>query len=116
MGFLNHYKNNFLIAIITIIIFIMALFFIDFDNKGKENSQREIDFRIAYSGIVTEKKIDKYQHNWPLLILNKNIKQYLPLRLYNKIEVGDSIVKNTSSFEVKIYRNNKLKQVISYSK
>jgi len=81
--------------------------------KSPLDSQKDIDFKIFYEGIVSEKQMDKWQHNWPLILLDNKTKVYLPIRLYDKAIKGDSVVKKKSSFEFIIYRDGK-KETYSY--
>ena len=62
-----------------------------------------------FNGIVTNKFINKKEHNYKTLILDgkRTIWMNWDLSgLYEFIQTNDSIIKNKGSYEVKLYRNS----------
>lgn len=104
MGFLNYNKVKY--GLITLIVFYL-IFKLQKDNdKTTEEVQYEIDFEKSFEGLVSDKYLDKSEHNWPLIVLDKNQKEYIPQHIYGVLLKGDYIFKRKSSNQVSIYKSN----------
>ncbi len=82
----------------------------DFYKNALENRKEE-----SYSGIVIEKYIDSSQHCTPMLKFTQNLSVSLENSFWDKVEIGDSIVKTKGQAYINLYKNNKLKQVFDYN-
>jgi len=69
---------------------------------------------IIFNGIVNDKIIDKKRHNYKTIILSvKYTLQKIILDsdksgFYDYIKKGDSIIKESGSFEMKVFRNSEI--------
>ena len=58
-----------------------------------QQQQQQLNLKLNYNGIVTDKFIDKFEHSWPVIVLKNEKKIYVPENIYNKIKIKDSIFK-----------------------
>ncbi|MBA6155846.1 hypothetical protein H3Z83_04820 [Tenacibaculum sp. S7007] len=68
---------------------------------------------VSYSGIIISKKIDKLfgepTHRTPRIItLNSNYERSVLPSIYDRLKIGDSIIKNKGSDSVYYYRNKRV--------
>ncbi|AWH86377.1 hypothetical protein HYN59_15230 [Flavobacterium album] len=114
MGFLNQNKYKLLIAvtIISIMFFLAKRLHVNdnFYNRMFEDRKNE-----HYSGIIEKKYIDNEEHNIPQLKLKDTILS-METEFWNKLSVGDSIVKIKGEDYISVFSNKKLKIVLDYSK
>ncbi len=103
---------------IWIITSVLGLFVIIFWLSHKIQSPKEaiesaIDtYRIEeYKGIITDKFIDKNEHNFKKVFIKENNRQRIILfdieasGVYNYFEIGDSLIKNRGSLQIRVLRN-----------
>ena len=98
-------------GILGIIGFILTLIFILSQPSNNEIclQQYEKERKKTYAGFVTDKFIDKEEHNYKTLILNKQQTIWMNWDvsgLYEFIEVNDSLSKDSGSYELKVYRDS----------
>jgi hypothetical protein len=64
---------------------------------------------IYYNGVVTKKFINSEEHNYKTVLLNNGQELWMNWDLsglYEFIEINDSIMKNSGSYAVKVYRDS----------
>lgn len=88
----------------------VVIFFISQPSSEKICIQQyEKEKSVYYDGIVTNKYIDSTEHNYRTIILSNHKSLWMDWDesgLYEFIEVNDSIVKDTGSYEVRLYRDS----------
>lgn len=75
-------------------------------NQDIKQQQLEINLNHSYNGIIKNKFIDKFEHNWPVIVLKNNQNIYIPDNIYQKVEIKDSIIKVKNNLQVKIFRDS----------
>jgi len=70
------------------------------------------NYRVEeYKGVITNKFIDKKEHNLKKVFIRENNKQRLILfdietsGVYSYFEIGDSLIKNRGSLQIRVIRN-----------
>ncbi len=64
---------------------------------------------VFYNGVVTNKYLDSLEHNYKTIILNNHKTLWMnwdESGLYEFVQPFDSIVKNSGSYEVKLFRDS----------
>ncbi|WP_289659940.1 hypothetical protein [Flavobacterium panacagri] len=110
-------KENIFKLLIFIVLFIMMLIWAKYLSGSKDFYKNALENRKeeSYSGIVIEKYIDSSQHCTPMLKFTQNLSVSLENSFWDKVEIGDSIVKTKGQAYINLYKNNKLKQVFDYN-
>lgn len=114
MGFLNQNKYR----LLAVIIIFLIIFFIGKRLEiGKDLHARMLEQRIeeSYSGFVKKKYIDSTEHNVPKLLISDTIIA-LDTEFWNKIAIGDSIVKLHGKPYITVYKAGGRKLVLDYTK
>ncbi|CAM1360802.1 conserved hypothetical protein [Tenacibaculum sediminilitoris] len=99
-----------------LIISVIAFYF----KTNSLNHKRKIYYKaksISYSGVIIRKRIDKdfgdIGYRTPRIItLNSNYERGVLPNLFDKLKIGDSVVKKQGSDSVYYYRNNKILQIV----
>lgn len=110
MGFL---KKTVPIFVILIVFFVFRNFLLD-RRENVMSRNMEIYFEVSYKGLITDKFIDEFEHNKPYIKF-KNSKQEIPKNIYDKLIINDSVVKNSNTFKITVYRMNNEVIILSYS-
>lgn len=103
------YTDNIaIISIIKALIFFFVLFFWFKVGDSGENLKKsyEMDVNEYYNSIVIEKGLDKSNRNTPYFILNNKSKSHIDQLLFQKIEVGDTLLKRSGQSILKIIRKD----------
>lgn len=72
---------------------------------------------ISYSGVIIRKRIDKdfgdIGYRTPRIItLNSNFERNVLPNLFDRLKIGDSVIKKKGSDSVYYYRDNKVLQIV----
>ena len=106
MGF---FKKIYRITFFMIIIQLILIFYVFNDNTFDiQKQQQQLNLKLNYNGIVTDKFIDKFEHSWPVIVLKNEKKIYVPENIYNKIKIKDSIFKKKESLVLMVLRGSQL--------
>ncbi|PAM92260.1 hypothetical protein B4N84_25995 [Flavobacterium sp. IR1] len=89
---------------IVIIIFIVVLVFISFFQESAEKINYKTELNQNYKGIVLNKYIDSSDHSICKLKLKTGKIINVWDNCYEKVNIGDSIVKKKGSFNFFIYK------------
>lgn len=93
--------------VIMIGVIILSVVLLNVLDSHSNCSYQKKKLRISYSGIVTNKLLDKKNHMTRTLILNNTYKIIFNREksgFYEFINVGDSISKKTGEFNIEVYR------------
>lgn len=101
-----------LLLLVVIIVFCANYFSVNRSFYQRMLEQRK---KESYSGVVSEKYIDKSEHSTPMLKFTNNKVISLENSFWDLVEVGDSIVKIKNQVQIKVYRNNNVIQVFDYT-
>ncbi|MGQ2981930.1 hypothetical protein [Flavobacterium sp.] len=85
----------------------LGLFFLVFLMPTQEKTRNYVKEEVtkeSYNGIVIKKYIDKSNHATPTVILKDGRELSFIGNIYDKINVGDSIVKFSGDIKMFIYR------------
>ncbi len=111
-------RRSVLIMIFLVLALLAYILFniFDFEKNGIEKSQIILkeNFQKEYRGIIKAKYLDNKNHNFETLELelsNDTNYKWIPYgkesyKLYNFIEIGDSIIKENWGYTFKIKREN----------
>ena len=114
MKLTSNHKLNIVIFTSFVIIFLYFTFWYPLDKRMRDHY-----LSIHYSGIVTDKFIDKSNHSYRIIILEKDVRVSLPpteYNLFNVIEIGDSMFKEKESLIGKIMKNDSSTILIPYER
>lgn len=100
----NKYQKYWNAGIFIFIIMIVAIYLLESRNITQEIYNDELNSK--YSGKIIKKYIDKYEHNQPILVTQKDSLIFVFRECYEKVSIGDSIVKNKGNFEFLIYKSS----------
>lgn len=96
-------------------------FYFQIKKQGTCQDAEKMELNVEYNGIMLKKYIDKSNHLFEIIeIGNKNRIQKIMLDwdesgMYEFVEIGDSIVKELNTLEVKVFRKNaKTTFIINY--
>lgn len=101
------------------IVILILVFLFGMDHCFKEWQGK----KLSYQGIVTRKYQDSTNHNYYTIELNESDKHYLvdfgsrieSKKVYNKISIGDSVLKRKVSDKLKVFTTEGEKKfVIDY--
>jgi len=114
MGFLK--ENIFKLILLTIGV-VVLLFASNYFTVNKKFYERMMEERIEryYSGIVIAKYIDESDHSTPKLKLTNNSVISLENTFWNKVEIGDSIVKIKKQRLITLYKKNNQIVIFDYN-
>lgn len=105
-------KKLWLVLMPILIITVIALSYKTDSSKQKKRIYFQAK-EISYSGIIISKKIDKLfgepTYRTPRIItLNSNYQRSVLPSIYDRIKIGDSIIKNKGSDSVYYYRDKRV--------
>jgi hypothetical protein len=103
MGFLEKRK----LAFILFSLFLILHFF-KCSKHDIKKQQIKINLDLEYNGIIKNKFIDKFEHSWPVIVLDNDKKIYIPDNIYQKINIKDSIFKRKESLLIMVFRDSKI--------
>jgi len=92
---------------ISILILIGLLVFISFFQKSNEKVNFEEELNSEYGGTIISKYVDSSDHSICKLVLKSGETLAVWDNCYEKVEIGDSIVKNKGNFDFLIYKPTK---------
>lgn len=100
-------KKNFIyiIQIIFIVLFIFVWFYGPTANCSNENHFR----KQFIEGRVVNKFLNEKEHLYPTLNMTGTLRNYSFLdksRFYNFVEIGDSLIKEKGSLDIRLIRSN----------
>jgi len=114
MGFL---KENLLKLVVLLIGIIIFFFIISHLNINGNFYDRMLKIRKEehYSGVILKKYIDTSEHSTPKLDLTDTAIS-LENTFWDKVSVGDSIVKIKNKAYITLYKVNKEQMIFDYNK
>ncbi|WP_427873483.1 hypothetical protein [Flavobacterium sp. MMS24-S5] len=98
----KNYKN---ILSVVIFIIISFLFVFSYFQKTVEEVNYEDELSYKYNGFVVNKYVDSADHSICKLVLKSGKIINVWDNCYQKVEIGDSVVKNKGSFDFLIYNS-----------
>jgi len=110
-------RNKLWLAFMPIlIVFIIASYF----KTNSLNYKRKIYYEaksISYSGVIIRKRIDKVfgdvgSRTPRIITLNSNYEKNVLSNLFDRLRVGDSVVKKQGFDSVYYYRDNKILHIV----
>lgn len=101
MGFLEKNKLLFILFLL-----ILILYFFKCSKHDIKKQQIKINLDLEYNGIIKNKFIDKFEHSWPVIVLNNEKKIYVPDNIYHKIQIKDSVFKRKESLLIMVFRDS----------
>lgn len=110
-------KENIFKLIVLALLMITAIFCINYLSVNDNFYNRMLEQRKeeSFSGVITDKFIDKSEHSTPILKLNNSTEISLENVFWDQVEIGDSIVKKKDESYITLYHNNNVKQVFDYA-
>ena len=104
---LNINRYNRIINYIVVFIILIIIYFSIF-NKSVHEINYEDELNSEYKGVVTKKFIDFSDHAICKLILDTKL--IIPVwdNCYERVNIGDSIVKKKGNFKFIIYKKNEI--------
>lgn len=99
----KNYKN---ILSVVIFIIISFLFVFSYFQKTVEKVNYEDELSDEYNGFVVNKYVDSSDHSICKLVLKSGKIINVWDNCYQKVEIGDSVVKNKGSFDFLIYNSS----------
>jgi hypothetical protein len=110
-------RDNIIKLIVLAILLVGAAFCINNLSGNEDFYKTALNEREnrSYSGIVMEKYIDSAEHGTPMLKFASSNVTALETNFWDKVEIGDSIVKIKGQAIITLYKGGKLKEVFNYN-
>jgi hypothetical protein len=102
----NLYKG---ISIVLIIIFFA--FILNINQNDSWDKVIKVIEKDEYHGIITDKFIDKENHNDPTIILSSGKKISLYGQQWDKMKIGDSLSKKLNTTTIEVFKKDKVIQI-----
>ncbi|SCY98292.1 hypothetical protein [Flavobacterium caeni] len=97
--------------LIGILIFVGFIWLANRDKTAGFDKVIETIKRDQYYGIVSDKFIDKENHNTPVLKLSHGKKISLYGQQYDLIEIGDSLSKQVNNATIQVYKSDTIIEI-----
>jgi len=109
MSLNQFYENNkAIIHISQAVIFFILIFFVFKVGDHNENLKKSHEYNVNehFNSIVIEKGLDASNRNTPYYVLNNKSKSHIDSLLYIKIDIGDTLRKNSGQSILKIIKKD----------
>lgn len=96
---------------IAVLVFMIFIWIANRDNVPGFDKMTELKKRDQYYGIVSEKFIDKENHNTPVIKLSNGKKISLYGQQYDLISIGDSLSKKVNTAKIQVYKSDTIIEI-----